>query len=151
MQNFYTHAESCDTIQGSAALSPPKSSLLVMTEMSELYQEEGHVAWPAHILVHSQTPFFFFFPNMNMYVFHTFPTNGVDLFSALMPPPQAGLAMACLWTGSAQFFTRLFICSHDGHQSQSFNFSHQLIWFLHFFASCHTSLVIYLIISILPA
>lgn len=63
-----------------AALCPSKSSLLVVTEMSAMYQRRvisrGLHTW-LHAVRHLLPP-----PIMNMDIF---PTNGVDLFSAFTP------------------------------------------------------------------
>ena len=119
-----TRAESCDRVRGIAALAPPVSSLLVMTEMSALYQEDSHVACPAH----SQAP-----PPTHTHT-HTVIIN-MDTFQishkqggfVLGSQPRAGLATTCRRPGQTHFFMRLFPSSFVG-QSLCSGFYHLQSW-----------------------
>lgn len=86
-----TQAENYDTVQDCAALSPHESSLLVMTEMSALYQEESYRMSCTHSCTQSDT-FSLSPPIMNMDIFHIFHKWGGFVSCS---QPQAGSALTC--------------------------------------------------------
>lgn len=88
-----------------AALCPSKSSLLVMTEMSAMYQRRV-VSRGLHTWLHAVRHLLFLPPPHHEYGYFSHKWGGfVFCFH-----PQAGLAMTCLRRGRAQFFTRWFFC-----------------------------------------
>lgn len=134
----------------------PESSLLVMTEMSALCQGESHIAWPVHIVPHSQTPFFFShheygcfpdFPQMGWICFLLSPPGRFsDDLSVHRPCSVFHKIVSFLLHFPLSLFLPSAIMTVTNHRVETFLFNFVLSPFL--FVCC-TPLVIYIIIYFL--